>query len=70
MLSREVNASKTIAPIFEAQTLTYMKLIEAPQGLILNFNCVNIFSEVQKKFINDFTDFRRLNAPNDQNAYN
>lgn len=34
-----------------------MKLIEAPQGLILNFNCVNIFSEVQKKFINDFYRF-------------
>ncbi|MCX2582675.1 MULTISPECIES: GxxExxY protein [unclassified Pedobacter] len=50
----EVKASKTIEPIFEAQVLTYMKLLEAPQGLIINFNCVNIFNDGQKTFVNDF----------------
>lgn len=56
-LAVEVKASKTIEPIFEAQILTYMKLLKAPQGLILNFNCVNIFSEGQKTYINDFYRF-------------
>ena len=56
-LTVEIKASKTIEPIFEAQILTYMKLLEAPQGLIINFNCVNIFSDGQKTYINDFYRF-------------
>ena len=32
--------------IFEAQLLTYMKLLKAPKGIIINFNCFNIFKEV------------------------
>jgi len=55
----EIKASKTIEPIFEAQVLTYMKLLEAPQGLIINFNSVNIFNDGQKTFVNDF--YRNLN---------
>lgn len=31
--------------IFEAQLLTYMKLLKAPKGIIINFNCFNIFKE-------------------------
>ena len=50
----ELKASKDIEPIAEAQLLTYMKLLEAPQGLIINFNCINIFSNGQKTFVNDF----------------
>lgn len=56
-LAVEIKASKTIEPIFEAQIITYMKLLEAPQGLIINFNCVNIFSDGQKTYINDFYRF-------------
>ncbi|NTE05193.1 GxxExxY protein [Agrobacterium tumefaciens] len=55
----EIKASKAIEPIFEAQVLTYMKLLEAPQGLIINFNCINIFNDGQKTFVNDF--YRGLN---------
>ncbi|MBF4473254.1 MULTISPECIES: GxxExxY protein [Flavobacterium] len=40
--------------IFEAQILTYMQLLEAPKGIIINFNCHNIFKEGQKTFVNDF----------------
>ena len=50
----EIKAAKIIEPIAEAQILTYMKLLETPQGLILNFNCTNIFSDGQKTFVNDF----------------
>jgi len=56
-LAVEIKAFKTIEPIFEAQIITYMKLLEAPQGLIINFNCVNIFSDGQKTYINDFYRF-------------
>jgi len=50
----EIKASKIIEPIAEAQILTYMKLLEAPQGLIINFNSTNIFHDGQKTFVNDF----------------
>jgi len=40
--------------IFEAQLLTYMQLLKAPKGIIINFNCYNIFKEGQKTFVNDF----------------
>ncbi|WP_426063582.1 GxxExxY protein [Flavobacterium sp. DSP2-3-1] len=31
--------------IFEAQLLTYVKLLKAPKGIIINFDCFNIFKE-------------------------
>lgn len=40
--------------IFEAQLLTYMKLLKAPKGIIINFNCFNIFKEGQKTFVNKY----------------
>lgn len=40
--------------IFEAQLLTYMKLLKAPKGIIINFNCFNIFKEGQKTFVNEY----------------
>ena len=49
---REMNAT------FEAQLLTYMKLLEAPKGILINFNCSNIFNEGQKTYVNEF--FRKL----------
>lgn len=40
--------------IFEAQLLTYMKPLKAPKGIIINFNCYNIFKEGQKTFVNEY----------------
>ena len=40
--------------IFEAQLLTYMKLLKAPKGIIINFNCFNIFKEGQKTYVNEY----------------
>ena len=40
--------------IFEAQLLTYMKLLKAPKGIIININCFNIFKEGQKTFVNEY----------------
>ncbi|MCD6068600.1 MAG: hypothetical protein K0S33_3426 [Bacteroidetes bacterium] len=54
----ELKAVETIQPIHEAQVLTYMKLLEAPMGLIINFNCSNIFKEGQKTYVNEL--YRKL----------
>ncbi|HQZ83370.1 MAG TPA: GxxExxY protein [Pyrinomonadaceae bacterium] len=56
----ELKSVAALTPIHEAQLLTYMKLLEAPKGLLVNFNCVNIFKEGQKTFVNEF--FRALSA--------
>ena len=38
----ELKAIEEISPIHEAQLLTYMKLLEKPKGLLINFNTENI----------------------------
>ncbi len=50
----ELKAVETMMPIFEAQLLTYMKLLEVPKGILINFNVKNIFHEGQKTFVNDY----------------
>ena len=32
-------------PVFDAKLLTYMKLIQKPKGILINFNCMNIFKK-------------------------
>src|SRR5205085_2976794 len=38
----ELKAVNEMIPVFEAQLLTYMKLLKAPKGVLINFNCNNI----------------------------
>ncbi len=54
----ELKSVQEMKPIFEAQLLTYMKLLEAPKGILINFNSTNIFKEGQKTFVNEI--FRAL----------
>ncbi len=54
----ELKSVVDLNPIFEAQLLTYMKLLKAPKGIIINFNCFNIFREGQKTFVNEY--FKKL----------
>lgn len=54
----ELKTVEAILPIHEAQLLTYMKLLSKPKGVLLNFNCVNIFKEGQKTFVTE--SFRNL----------
>ena len=49
----ELKSILQLNPISEAQLLIYMKLLKAPKGIIINFNCFNIFKEGQKTFINE-----------------
>lgn len=53
----ELKAVETIHPVFEAQLLTYMKLLQKPQGLLINFFTDNI-TKSSKPFVNEF--FRSL----------
>lgn len=54
----ELKAVDAIAPVYEAQLLTYMKLLEKPKGILINFNCANLFKEGQRTYVNEY--FRNL----------
>lgn len=54
----ELKAVQEMIPVFDAQLLTYMNLLEAPKGILINFFCKNLFKDGQKTFVNDY--FRRL----------
>lgn len=50
----ELKAIETTLPIHDAQILSYMKILKAPKGLLINFNCVNLVTEGKKSFVNSF----------------
>jgi len=49
----ELKAVDALHPIHDAQLLTYMKLLQKPKGILINFNCTNIFKEGQKTLVNE-----------------
>ncbi|MCY0969612.1 GxxExxY protein [Chryseobacterium wangxinyae] len=53
----ELKAVEQILPIHEAQLLTYMKILQKPQGLLINFFTDNITKSL-KPFVNEY--FRNL----------
>ena len=54
----ELKAAAEMNPVFEAQAMTYARLLEKPKAILLNFTCKNIFKEGQKTFVNEY--FRLL----------
>ena len=54
----EIKAVEHMNPVYEAQVLSYMKLLEKPKGILFNFCSSNIFREGQRTFVNDV--FARL----------
>lgn len=50
----ELKAVSEMSSMYEAQLLTYMKLLKAPKGIIIKFNCFNIFNDGQKTFVNEY----------------
>lgn len=48
----ELKSIERIKPVHEAQ-LSYMKLLSAPIGLIINFNCSSIYREGQQTYVNE-----------------
>ena len=49
----EFKAVEQVLPIHIAQLMTYMKLLKLPIGLMINFNCIHIFTEGQKTYVNE-----------------
>lgn len=54
----ELKTVDALLPVHEAQLLTYLKLLSKPKGILINFNCVNIFKEGQKTFVTEI--YRQL----------
>lgn len=50
----ELKSVVEINPIFDAQLLTYMNLLKAPMGLLINFGVKNIYYEGQKTMVNEY----------------
>ncbi len=53
ILPVELKTTEGINPIHEAQLMTYMKLLNAPEGLLLNFNATNLYKEGQRTYVNE-----------------
>lgn len=50
----EIKSVDALSPIFNAQLLSYMKLLKIPKGVLINFNVTNIYKEGQKTLVNEF----------------
>jgi GxxExxY protein len=50
----ELKTVESILPIHKAQLLTYLRLLEKPKGILINFNCINLFKEGQQTFVSEF----------------
>lgn len=50
----ELKSVEKNLPIHKAQILTYMKILNAPVGLLINFNCTNIIHNGKKPFVNEY----------------
>ena len=48
----EIKALEAFNNVHEAQVLSYMKLLNKPKGILLNFCCTNIFKEGQRTYVN------------------
>jgi GxxExxY protein len=49
----EIKSVDYLSPIHEAQLLTYLKLLKKPKGILINFNCTNIYREGQKTLVTE-----------------
>jgi GxxExxY protein len=53
ILPVELKAVEEIHPIHEAQLLTYMRLLNVPEGVLYNFNVVNLYQFGQRTYVNE-----------------
>jgi GxxExxY protein len=53
VLCVELKSNDGFLPIHESILFTYMRMLQKPKGILINFNCVNIFKEGQKTLVND-----------------
>ncbi len=62
----ELKSVETLLPIHEAQLLTYMKILKAPCGILINFNCTNIVKQGKRPFVNDL--YKTICSENNSDA--
>ena len=48
----ELKAIECVLPVHKAQIFSYMRLLQKPKGILINFHCENIFKEGQFTFVN------------------
>ena len=53
ILVLELKACEKINPVEVSKLLSYMHQLNAPIGLIINFNVTNIYNEGQKSYVNE-----------------
>lgn len=51
----ELKAVESILPIFQAQLMTYLRLLHKPKGLLINFNSENISESLLSMVTRDFS---------------
>ena len=49
----ELKAVTEMHPVFDAVIMAYMRLLQKPKGILINFCCQNIFHDGQKTFVNE-----------------
>ena len=49
----ELKTVEALIPIHDAKLLTYLKFLKKPKGILINFNCTNIFKEGQRTFVTE-----------------
>lgn len=52
ILCVELKAQEGLLPIHDAILFSYMQMLEKPKGILINFQCVNIFKQGQKTLVN------------------
>ena len=50
----EVKSVEGLLPVHDSILLTYMKLLEKPKGILINFNCKHLFKEGQRTLVNEY----------------
>ena len=54
----ELKAVEKMIPLFEAQLLTYLKLLNKPKGLLINFNTSNITKSLVPMVTEEFSKLK------------
>lgn len=49
----ELKSVNNMPAMFDAQLITYMRLLNKPKGVLINFNVPNIFKNGQKTIVNE-----------------
>jgi GxxExxY protein len=49
----ELKAVMEMIPLFDAQAMSYARLLHIPKAVLINFTCTNIFHKGQKTFVNE-----------------